>query len=169
MPEEKYYLGPDLLGRIRSAVDRVEDEPVSAGVFRIPTRLQDIPFWDDANLSRGTFTGALWTVGGTMTVQLLGETNTISVTNYCTPVRGQTNATQTLNVIYGDIQGTVTAVEVQQPTCTLSVGGLDLTEIPGFVGGEIQLLGHAADESESGECHGLRWYSVTQCGTATAS
>lgn len=169
MAEEKFFIGPRLLGQIRDVIDRSESDPLSGGVFRIPTRLQDIPFWDDANLSRGTFTHAMWAVGTTMEVRILGETNTVSVTNYCVPVKGQTNATQTLNVIYGDIQGTVTAVEIQQPTCTLTIGGLDVTELPGYDASSIQLLGHAAGDTDSTACLGLQWYSITQCGTATAT
>lgn len=164
MAEEKYLVGQPLLNNIRRAVGRADNDPLTGNTFRIPTRLQDVPFWDDANLSRGTFTGSLWTIGGTMAVQLLGETNTISVTNYCAPVRGQANATQTLNVIYGDIQGTMTAVEIEQPICTMSLGGVDLTELPGYDPDQIQLLGHARD-TETTACLGLQWYSVTQCGT----
>lgn len=169
MADEKYFIGPRLLGQIRDVIDRTETEPLSGSPFRIPTRLQDIPFWDDANLSRGTFTHASWAVGATMEVQILGETSTVSVTNYCIPVRGQTNATQSLNVIYGDIQGTVTAIEIQQPTCTMSVGGVDTTELPGYDPEVIQLLGHAAADTNTTACLGLQWYSVTQCGTATAT
>ena len=168
MAEEKYLIGQPLLDNIRRAVGRAESDPLARNALRIPTRLQDIPFWDDANLSRGTFTAALWTIGGTVAVQFLGETNTISVTNYCTPIRGQGNSTQSLNVIYGDIQGTMTAVEIQQPTCTMAIGGLDLTELPGYDSDVIQLLGHARD-TDTTACLGLQWYSVTQCGTATAS
>ena len=98
-----------------------------------------------------------------MQVTIQGGTNTISVTNYCVPVKGQTNATQTLNVVFGRVMGTVTAVEIQQPTCTLSIGGLDVTELPGFDAEVIQLLGHAEGNTNSTACLGLQWYSVTQC------
>ena len=166
---EKYFIGPDLLGDIRRVVGRVDGEPIRPAVTRIPTRLQDVPRGSAAPLQRGTFTHAVWAVGSTMQVTIQGGTNTISVTNYCVPVKGQTNATQTLNVVFGRVMGTVTAVEIQQPTCTLSIGGLDVTELPGFDAEVIQLLGHAEGNTNSTACLGLQWYSVTQCGTATAS
>jgi hypothetical protein len=50
-----------------------------------------------------------------------------------------------------------------QPTCTLSIGGLDVTELPGFDAEVIQLLGHAEGNTNSTACLGLQWYSVTQC------
>jgi hypothetical protein len=159
---EKYFIGPDLLGDIRRVVGRVDGEPISSAISRIPTRLQDVPRPGNP-LQRGTFTHAVWAVGSTMQVTIQGGTNTISVTNYCVPVKGQTNATQTLNVVFGRVMGTVTAVEIQQPTCTLSIGGLDVTELPGFDAEVIQLLGHAEGNTNSTACLGLQWYSVTQC------
>jgi hypothetical protein len=164
---EKYFIGPQLLGDIRRVVGRVDGEPYRVNGVAQEVRLQDMPR-SGSRLKRGTFTHASWPIGGTMVVTILGETNTVSVTNYCVPVEGQTNATQTLNVIYGNVLGTVTAVEIQQPTCTLSVGGLDLTDLPGFDATSIQLLGHAAGDTNSTACLGLQWYSVTQCGSTAA-
>lgn len=167
---EKYFIGPKFLGELRDTVGRVQQMPKSSDVFRVPTVLQELQFWDaDGDISRGTFTHAMWTIGGTMAVVITGSTNTVQVTNYCVPVKGQTNATQTLNVLYANVMGTMTAVEIQQPTCTLSVGGLDVTLLPGYVAGEVQLLGHGAANTASTACTGLQWFSITQCGTATAS
>lgn len=166
---DRYFIGPRFLGELRETVGRVRQMPTSSGVYRVPTALQDIPFWDTAgDISRGTFTHSQWTIGGTMAVTIQGSTNTVQVTNYCTPIRGSTNATQTLNVLYANVMGTVTAVEIQQPTCTLSIGGIDLTTLPGFVPGDIQMLGHAAQNTASTACSGLQWYSITQCATTAA-
>jgi hypothetical protein len=167
---EKYFIGPQLLGDIRRTVDRVDAGPYGEGATPTPTRLQDAMRRSGTILHRGTFTAASWSIGETAVVTILGETNTVSVTNYCIPVAGETNATQTLNVIYGNILGTATAVEIQQPTstCTNVIGGVDLTEISGFDAGAIQLLGHSAGDTNAATCVSLQWYSVTQCGsTAT--
>lgn len=165
---EKYFVGPTLLGEIRQVITRVNGQPdkTSGPHFNAVHQEMQRPA---ATLQRGTFTHAVWAVGSTMQVTIQGGTNTVSVTNYCVPVKGQTNATQALNVVFGRVMGTMTAVEIQQPTCTLSIGGLDVTELPGFDATVIQLLGHAAGNTNSTACLGLQWYSVTQCGTATAS
>jgi hypothetical protein len=167
---EKYFIGPQLLGDIRRTVDRVDAGAYGEGATPTPPRLQDTMRRSGTILRRGTFTAASWSIGETAVVTILGETNTVSVTNYCIPVAGETNATQTLNVIYGNILGTATAVEIQQPTstCTNVIGGVDLTEISGFDAGAIQLLGHSAGDTNAATCVSLQWYSVTQCGsTAT--
>lgn len=166
---EKYFVGPTLLGEIREVITRVNGQPDKTSGPHFKAVHQEMPRPGGDRLQRGTFTHAAWAIGSTMQVTIQGGTNTVSVTNYCTPVKGQTNATQTLNVVFGRVQGTVTAVEIQQPTCTLSIGGLDVTELPGFDATVIQLLGHAAGDTDSAACLGLKWYSVTQCGTATAS
>lgn len=167
---ERYFIGPKFLGELRETNGRVQRMPKSSDAIRVPTTLQELQFWDTSGeIDRGTFTHAMWTVGGTMAVTIQGSTNTVRVTNYCAPVVGQTNATQTLNVLYANVMGTVTAVEIQQPTCTMSVGGLDVTLLPGYVAGEVQLLGHGAANTASTACTGLQWFSITQCGTATAS
>lgn len=166
---DRYYLGPNLLDKIRGAVDRSESDPISRSSYRIPTRLQSLPMvLDEYSLSRGTFTQSSWAIGETALVTITGATQTFSVTNYCTPIKGSTSATQTLNVIFGDVMGTMTALEIQQPTCTLSLGGIDLTQLPYYVAGEIQLLGHGIASTETTSCTGLQWYSVTSCAT-TAS
>lgn len=165
---EKYYVGPKLLGEIREVISRVNGMPDRTSGVAMPVRLQQLQRPPGTLLRRGTFTHASWAVGSTMQVTVHGSTNTTSVTNYCVPVKGQTNATQTLNVIFGSIMGTVTAVEIEQPTCTLSIGGVDLTELPGYVADEIQMLGHAAADTDSTACLGLQWYSVTQCASTAA-
>lgn len=163
---DRYYLGPNLLDQIRDAVGRSENDPISRSVYRVPVRLQDLPLMlDESSLSRGTFTQTSWAVGATALVTITGSTQTFSVTNYCTPVKGSTNATQTLNVIFGDVMGTMTALEIEQPTCTMSIGGLDLTQLPYYVSGEIQLLGHGIASSGTTSCSGLQWYSITNCAT----
>ena len=162
---EKYFVGPTRLGEIRQVITRVNGTTDETSGVSQPVRLQELQRRAGGKLSRGTFTHAVWAIGSTMEVTIQGETNTVSVTNYCVEVKGQTNATQTLNVVYGSVQGAFTAVEIQQPTCTLSIGGLDVTDLPGFDASVIQLLGHAAADTASTACLGLQWYSVTQCGT----
>jgi hypothetical protein len=164
--QERYFIGPSLLGDIREVITRVDAIASKTSGPAQPVRILDINNQAQFRLRRGTFTGT-WNIGATAAVAIVGSTQTVAVTNYCTPVKGQTNATQTLNVVYGSVMGTMTAVEIQQPTCTLSLGGLDLTELPNFDASAIQLLGHAASDTDSTACFGLQWFSVTQCSTAT--
>jgi hypothetical protein len=164
---EKYFVGPGLLSDIRQTITRVAGMPDNSQGAKIPSVHQELPRRGGTRLKRGTFTAANWAVGAAVVVTIQGETNTVSVTNYCIPVKGQTSATQTLNVIYGDVMGTMTAVEIQQSTSTCSnvLGGVDLTALPGFSAGSIQLLGHSAGNTNSEACVGLQWYSITQCAT----
>ena len=117
---EKYFVGPKLLGDIRETITRVagfSDETSGPHINSVHQELQR----PGGRLKRGTFTHASWAIGQTMQVTIQGETNTVSVTNYCTPFSGSTAATQTRNVIYGNVMGTVTAVEIQQPVTSLTV------------------------------------------------
>jgi len=117
-------------------------------------------------LNLATFTGN-WQTGEYKVVTLQGSTNTTSVYNWCNPALGGDTAssTKTRYVIYGKVQGTQSAVEIQlrstNQTCSTSIGGVDLTSFPNYSGNAIQLLGH--NESAC-----LQWYSITTCATATA-
>jgi hypothetical protein len=117
-------------------------------------------------LNLATFTGN-WQTGEYKVVTLQGSTNTASVYNWCNPALGGDTAssTKTRYVIYGKVQGTQSAVEIQlrstNQTCSTSIGGVDLTSFPNYSGDAIQLLGH--NESAC-----LQWYSITTCATATA-
>lgn len=120
----------------------------------------------DFKLRLATFTGN-WQTGEYKNVTLHGSTNTASVYNWCNPALGGDTAstTETRYVIFGKVNGTQSAVEVQMQvtgeTCVTTFGGIDMTGLPGYAGDQIQLLGH--NESAC-----LQWYSITTCATATA-
>lgn len=121
---------------------------------------------DGVKLRLGTFTGE-WSVGSYKSVKLQGSTNTVSVYNWCNPALASdtANTTSTRYVIFGRVNGTQSAVEIQMhdtnETCSTTIGGVDLTQFSGYASSEIQLLGH--NESAC-----LQWYSITTCATATA-
>lgn len=163
---ERYFIGPGLLADIRRTIDRVDVIPHSTSGASSDTVHQELQRGAPGRLRRGTFTGS-WDIGSTAVVTIIGSTQTVSVTNYCINIAGDTSSTAAYNVIFGSAGGTVSAVEIQQPTatCTMVIGGVNLKEIPGYDATTIQLLGHPAEDDETVECHGLRWYSVTQCGT----
>lgn len=127
-------------------------------------------------LQLGTFTGN-WQTGQYTTVTLHGLTQTASVYNWCNPALGgsTSNTTESRYVIFGKVRGTHSAVEIQmrststQCTATMVLGSVDLKSLPGFVAGEIQLLGHSVINTASTCSGGLQWYSITTCGTATSS
>lgn len=161
--QERYFIGPRLLADIREAITRVDSIPMTTSGVEQPVRHQHMGRrGGGATLYRGTFTGT-WNIGESKAVTFIGSTNTQSVINYSSPIVGQTNATQSLNVIFGSVMGTVSAVEIQQPTCTLSIGGIDLTELPNFDADAVQLLGHGANSTGTTACFGLQWYSVSTC------
>jgi len=114
-------------------------------------------------LRLGTFTGN-WSIGSAKVVTLQGSTNTVSVYNWCNAAleSNTNNTTNTRYVIFGRVNGTQSAVEIQlgdtNQTCSSSIGGTDLTSFSGYSGGAVQLLGH----NESG-C--FQWYSITTCAT----
>ncbi len=121
-----------------------------------------------------TFTGN-WETGTYKTVTLSGSTQTASVYNWCNPALGGDTAstTQSRYVIFGKASGTNSAVEIQlrttQCTASLTLGTLDLTKLPGFNAGVIQLLGHGEQNTASTCSGGLQWYSITTCSTATGA
>jgi hypothetical protein len=121
---------------------------------------------DNARLRLGTFTGN-WSTGTYKTVRLHNSTNTVSVYNWCNAAIGgdTSNTNNTRYVIFGRVNGTQSAVELQMQdtakTCASSIAGVDLTKFPGYSGGSVQLLGH-----NQSAC--LQWYSITTCATATA-
>lgn len=169
MPTERYTIGPKLLGDIRQTITRVDAiAPKTSGPHQEP-RLQTLN--TGLRLYRGTFTQSTWAVGSSIAVTIEGTTETVSVTNYCVPIKGQTDSTQQLSVIFGAVQGTMSVLEVQQPTCTLSIGGLDLTQIPNYSQGVTQVLGHlglTATTNTVDACyHSLRWFTVTNCGVTS--
>lgn len=116
-------------------------------------------------LRLGSFTGE-WATGTYKVVTYTSgtQTTTTEVYNWTTPVVGDTADTACSRyVVFGKVSGTNSLVEVQLQstcqTCTLSFGGIDMTDLPGYSAGEIQLLGH--NESAC-----LEWYSITTCETA---
>ena len=125
---------------------------------------------DGKTLRVATFTGD-WQINQSKVVTFYGVTstpNTASVVNLCNPSVGfsTANTAETRFVIYGKAKYTsgFVAVELQQAGsstgCVLTLGGSDLSSLPGYSGGSIQLLGH--NESAC-----LQWFSVTTCATAT--
>jgi hypothetical protein len=136
----------------------------------------DRPWYAGSQLSLklATFTGN-WETGTYKTVTLHGTTQTASVYNWCNPALGGDTAstTQSRYVIFGKASGTNSAVEIQlrttQCTASLTLGTLDLTKLPGFDAGVIQLLGHGEQDTASTCSGGLQWFSITTCSTATAT
>lgn len=133
--------------------------------------------WDTepgVRLRLGRFTGN-WQTATYTTVTLHGSTITASVYNWCNPALGGDTASTTKSryVIFGSVKGTQSAVEIQMRTteCTaaFTLGSLDLASLPGYVAGEIQLLGHGAMSTANTCSGGLQWYSITTCSTATAA
>lgn len=125
-------------------------------------------------LRLGRFTGN-WQTATYTTVTLHGSTQTASVYNWCNPALGGDTASSASSryVIFGSVKGTQSAVEIQMRTTecqsTLTLGTVDLTTLPGYVAGQIQLLGHEALTGENTCSGGLQWYSITTCSTATAA
>lgn len=131
----------------------------------------DRPWYDEAGTYRlrlGTFTGN-WETAQWKTVTLTGTTNTVSVYNWCNPALGAdtSSTTERRYVIFGKVAGTNSAVEIQmrrtQCTATLTLGTVDLSKLPGYIAGEIQLLGHGTASTASTCSGGLQWYSITTC------
>lgn len=139
-------------------------------------RLGEAPAAEPPPLQLGTFTGN-WQTAQWKTVTLHGSTQTASVYNWCNPALGgsTSSTTDSRYVIFGKVRGTHSAIEIQmrsestQCTATMVLGSVDLQALPGFVAGEIQLLGHGVINTASTCSGGLQWYSITTCGTATSS
>jgi hypothetical protein len=154
---------PGSAERIAKVVRIVEAGNRDANGYVLSPRLQGD---GGGRLRLGTFTGD-WSIGTYKTVKLQGSTNTVSVYNWCNAAVGSdtANTTNTRYVIFGRVNGTQSAVELQMQdtaqTCSSSIAGVDLTQFPGYAAGEVQLLGHS-----NSDC--LQWYSITTCATATA-
>lgn len=148
------------------------DQGTGVTVSTSTTSTSSTSSFNSANLTLATFSGE-WPVSEYKTVTLSGVTstpNTESVLNLCTPSVGPGEK----YVIFGKTRNhpDFLVVEIGQDTsssCTLTIGSLDLTDLPGYQIGEIQLLGHGEGSSAS-TCHGsLQWFSITTCATATSS
>lgn len=152
--------------RIAKIVRKVEQGDRGAEALRFE-RINGVP----SSLRLATFTGN-WETGTYKTVTLSGSTQTASVYNWCNPALGGNTASsaESRYVIFGRVGGTNSAVELQlrttQCTASLTLGTLDLTALPGFDAGVIQLLGHGEQSTASTCSGGLQWYSITTCSTA---
>lgn len=157
--------------QLRDVVTRVAGTPIGGGGADIPTRLQDLQQPGGLRLSRGTFTGS-WNIGQARPIAAIGGTSTVSVTNYCVGITQSSSKTAALNVIFGNVQGTISVVEIQSnketTTCVMTLAGVDLTQLPGYSAGTIQLLGHSAADltSNATACSTLTWYSITTCASS---
>lgn len=124
------------------------------------------PRFDDSNKSAflrlGTYTGA-WATNTYNVVTISGTTNTTSVKNWCVPAYGSTTSTEKKKVIFSNIKGTASVVEIQvlgtASTCVMSLDSVDLRTLSGYLAGAIQILGH----NSTGPC--LQWYSIATCTT----
>ena len=149
--------------RIASVVRRVEQGNRDCGPLTFD-RVGGTPF----SLRLATFTGN-WETGTYKTVTLQGSTHTASVYNWCNPALGGDTAssTQSRYVIFGKVSGTNSAVEIQMRSTlcssSLTLGSVDLSTLPGFDSGVIQILGHGTVGTASTCAVGLQWYSITTC------
>jgi len=121
-------------------------------------------------LKVATFTGS-WSKGSWKTVTLQNSTNTASVYNWCNSSDGNTSDTSASQfVVFGRANGTNSVLEISSlntaHTCRMSIAGVDLTALPGYSSGVIQLLGHSAASTSGTACATLTWYSITTCSTA---
>jgi hypothetical protein len=114
MSQERYFIGPGLKDKLRDVIFRVNSAPHVTSGPHVSHVYSDIPppIAKAKELRRGTFTGS-WSIGGTNTVQVVGSGETVRVTNYCTPILIDDGPTQRFSVIFGDVKGTQTAVEIQ--------------------------------------------------------
>jgi hypothetical protein len=137
--------------RIAAAVRSVErgDRDISPTIAG--PRLQG----DTFRLKLATFTGS-WAVGTFKTVTLSGSTSTASVYNWCTPVDGSTTSTATKHVIFGNVKGTASAIEVQR-VGYVRIGKVTAAWSKGTVRDvEVWEEGSPASETSSG-------YSIANC------
>lgn len=126
-------------------------------------------FESEKALRLATFTGN-WQTSQFKTVTFYNVTstpNTARVLNLCKPALGfsTANTSEQRFVIFGKVRYTadLVAVEIQEPgtvACVITLGGTDLSVLPGFVSDKIQMLGH--NESAC-----LQWYSITTCTTTS--
>jgi hypothetical protein len=122
-------------------------------------------------LQVGTFDGS-WPKGTEKTVTVLGTGETTTVKNWCVTVPACADTATTRHVVFGATGTTpAAAAEIEiggcTSTCGVTITDLDLTTLPGYEPGVIQLLGHSAADlsTNATACATLTWYSVTTCGT----
>lgn len=170
MADRVVFTRPDA-ARIANAVRKVEEGSRNEAPLRFGRVLEQVA--SGSRLTLGTFSGD-WPVDSYKTVTIVGVTstpNTASVLNLCVASLGADER----YVIFGkarNFTAAYLAIEIEHAatgSCTLTFGGVDLTQIPGYELGDIQMLGHEAGDTAS-TCHGsLQWYSITTCATATSS
>lgn len=155
--------------RIAAAVRTVEAGDRDTGPLSFRRAVDSKQF----KIQVGTFTGA-WSVSTWKTVTLANSTTTLQVYNWTNPVLGSTADTSCRGyVVFGKANGTQSVLEVTMrttcQTCITSIGTLDLTQVPGWDAGKIQVFGHLAGDTATGSGACLTWYTAGTCATATAA
>lgn len=138
-----YLIGETLRLRLRETIDRVREMPEGERPTRVDARFEDIQRAAPAAL-RYVSWDFNWSATSTATITFLSST-------------GQTATAKNTFAGVGPGQGWVAKHQG-----TWHLAAVNLTMQPSYVGTDIQLLGHNANGI-------MEWYSVTQCGTATAS
>lgn len=140
---EKYFVGPKLLGDIRETITRVAGMPDRTNAAAQPVRLQELQRLAPAAL-RYVSWDSDWQATATATITFFSSA-------------GQTATAKNTYAGVGPGEGWVA-----RHLGTWHLAAVNLTMQPSYTATGIQLLGHNADGI-------LEWYSVTQCGTATAT
>jgi len=152
--------------RIAKVVRKVEAGGRNGSAFSPIPRLQEL---DRRALTLGTFTGS-WAINQARAVTIVPGTQTVVVYNYSVNVPALENTSEERFVIFGKVQKhnenilPNSLVEVQLSsdlqTCVNAIGEIAMSSLPGYSGGDVQLLGH-----DGSAC--LQWYSVTTCEPST--
>ena len=118
---------------------------------------------------------AAWNKNATATITIYAGTpgsettaGTLVARNYLTDLSTSTSTSRWVTVSNNGFGWLLLAPETETSTCSLTIGGFSLTQVPGYIAGQIQLLGHAAANT-SQTCSGsLTWYNITTCSTAAS-
>lgn len=138
-----YLIGETLRLRLREVIDRVRDMPEGKPPTRVDARFEDLQRTPPTAI-RYVSWDSQWQATATATITFLSST-------------GQTATAKNTFAGVGPGEGWVA-----RHLGTWHLAVVNLTMQPSYVGTDIQMLGHSEDGI-------LKWYSVTQCETATAT
>lgn len=142
MPQKGFLIGPQLVGKIRETIARVDSMPQGGGLTQIPTRFETVSPYVPKVFRVCTFTGS-WAIGTDKEVTFRGVT--------ATP-----NTISAVNLVCGLNPGTVTCdVSVAKDGTAWYLVQPNLTQQPGYSASGTQVLAIVDGN--------LTWVSTTSC------
>jgi len=131
MSQKGFLIGPQLVGRIKDTIARVDSLPQGGGVSQIPTRFETTQSYQPKIFRVGTVTTA-WSMGSSQAVTYYGVTstpNTVSVINQLVslPAPKSTATSRIVNVAKDGTQWYLVSFQMSAKTAVMATATQTIT------------------------------------------